>query len=91
MTLIEPVLLAAATLSGIAGAVWGITSAPIWGLDGFVGGAVRGLGGFVGGFIGGGASFAAVFFALGCVLLLLDKARKKRQRHTGGPDQPPSP
>ncbi|MCP3168126.1 hypothetical protein [Myxococcus qinghaiensis] len=91
MNLIEPVLLAGATLGGIAGAVWGITSEPIWGLDGFVGGAVRGLGGFVGGFIGGGVSFAAVFFALGFVLFRLDKAREKRQRHAGGPDQPPSP
>jgi|GEM_PF-3716266 len=91
MNLIEPVLLAGATLSGIAGAVWGITSAPIWGLDGFVGGALRGVGGFVGGFIGGGVSFFAVLFTLGFVLLHLNKAREKRQRRTGGPDQPPSP
>ncbi|TQF14970.1 hypothetical protein FJV41_15910 [Myxococcus llanfairpwllgwyngyllgogerychwyrndrobwllllantysiliogogogochensis] len=88
MNLIEPVILAGAALFGVVGAVWGITSAPIWGLEGFVGTAMRGLGGFVGGFIGGGISFAAVLFALGALLVLRDKARQKR---SGGPNPPPVP
>ncbi|MFY2558468.1 hypothetical protein ACN469_12625 [Corallococcus terminator] len=78
MTLLEPFLLASATLSGIAGAVWGITSDPIWGLEGFVGGAVRGLGGFIGGAIVGTVSLCVVLYALGSLLALKGRAPRKR-------------
>lgn len=91
MTVIEPILLASGLLSGIAGAVWGITSEPIWGLDGFVGGALRGLGGFVGGAVAGMVSLAVVFYALGSLLVLKDKRARKRQGHPAGPNPPPSP
>ncbi|WP_338863134.1 hypothetical protein [Myxococcus stipitatus] len=77
MTLIEPIIFTGAALTGVAGAILGIRADPIWGLAGFVGGAVRGVGGFIGGVVLGGASLYTLTFMLGGLLVL--KARYTRK------------
>lgn len=77
MNLLEPIIFTGAALTGVAGAILGIRAEPLWGLEGFVGGAVRGAGGFVGGVVLGGAALYVLAFGLGAILAL--KARSARK------------
>ncbi|WP_342376995.1 hypothetical protein NVS55_37130 [Myxococcus stipitatus] len=80
MNLIEPIIFTGAALTGVAGAILGVRAAPLWGIEGFVGGALRGVGGFVGGVVLGALALYALTFALGALLVLKARASRRPPR-----------
>ncbi|AGC48813.1 hypothetical protein MYSTI_07541 [Myxococcus stipitatus DSM 14675] len=80
MNLLEPIIFTGAALTGVAGAILGIRADPVWGVEGFVGGALRGVGGFVGGVVLGAVALYALVFALGALLALKARAGRRPPR-----------